>query len=170
MSESANFIPRDLLAKYFQKDPRLIAHFEDQATATTKNSEDLLAATDSLSEASVVTLSANASFNNEFILTNGDGTLLIPQPGTVTINVDKSVARVTQYSARFSAPADVTLMLPVEGTLISDVSPAILYAKTLNKPAMTGLVNASTESAAAAAGVLVGGIYRDGTTLKIRVT
>ena len=170
--DKSSLIPRDLLGKYFGEDPRLIAAFEDQALAVAETVEIVdgtVGATNRLQDATVVTLSANEVFNNEFLLTPGDGTQLAVTAGKVAINVDQTVARVAQNSARFVPPAHVTLFLPATGTLVSDTAPAILYEKTLNKPSMSGLVNANGDTSAAAAGVPIGGVYRDNTTLKIRV-
>ena len=81
-----------------------------------------------------------------------------------------TVARVTANSVKFVPPANITLGLPGEGTLISDTYAASLYNKQLVKPLLSGLINAASNPDAAAAGVPIGGMYRDGTTLKIRLT
>ena len=157
-------IPRDLLAKYFHEDPRLMAAFENQALAVMESQDGLVAATGSIASASVVTLSPNDDFDNEFVLGNGSGTTVVPGTGTVKIDVDKTVARATNFGVQFQPPGDVALGLPAQGTLLSDASPA-----SLTKPKMTGLVNAATDSAAASAGVLVGGIYHNAGALRIRL-
>jgi hypothetical protein len=165
------YVPRDLLAKYFADDPRLISHFEDQALAVAQTVEITggnVSTTERLQDATVVTLSANADLNNEFLLSGGDGTKLAVTAGSVKVNVDETVARATGFTVTLAPPAHVTLGLPAEGTLISDTYPAVLYNKQLVTPLLSGLINAATEAAAAAAGVPVGGMYRDGTTLKIR--
>jgi len=165
-------IPRDLLEKYFKDDPRLVSHFEEQSIAVQEVvdvSSGTVSATESLQNATVVTLSPNAVFNNEFVLTRGDGTKLRFVAGVIQIDADDTVVRCEGGGVKLLAPANVTLLLPVEGTLVSDTSPAKLYSKTLDKPGMTGLIDAVSNAAAAAAGVAIGGIYRDGTTLKIRI-
>lgn len=172
-------IPRDLLGKYFKDDPRLIAHFEDQSLAVAQAVEVVdgtVTATDQLQDATVITLSANSVFNNEFLLINGDGTEREILPGTVSIKVDKTVARVSQYSATFVAPADVTLFLPVEGELLSTATPATVYNKTLVKPTLQspviihGLNHYDTDAEAAAGGVPIDGLYRDGNVVCVRRT
>jgi hypothetical protein len=179
MDRETGSIPRDLLEKYFKEDPRLIAAFEDQSIAVAQTIEVVdgaVTATTRLQDATVVTLSPNDELNNEFIMTGGDGTDLSVVPGSVKVDVDETVARVTNDSVTFVPPGHVTLFLPAEGTLISAEQPATLYAKTLDKPTFTapviinGLVTADTDAAAAAAGVPVHGLYLDGNHVCLRRT
>jgi hypothetical protein len=169
----AEAIPRDLLEKYFKDDPRLISAFENQALAVEAAFDattGAVSATDSLQNATVITLSANSVFNNEFILTNGDGTELDVTQGGVSIRVDSTVARTNGQNVKFNAPGDVSLGLPNTGTLVSDTAAAILYLKTLDKPLLQNLVNATSPSNAAANGVPLWGMYRDGDTLHVRTS
>lgn len=171
MPEFIHSMPRDLLEKYFEKDPRLVAAFEDQSAAVEAvmdTATGTVQATDALQNATVITLSANAVFNNEFILTNGDGTALTISEGSVSIKVDSTVVRTSGPSVEFSPPGAVTLGLPANGTLVSDVAPAVLYAKTYDKPILQGLINAASPAAAASAGVPLWGMYRDGDVLHVR--
>lgn len=172
MPEFLHTIPRELLEKYFGNDPRLLAAFEEQSAAveaaldTTTGS---IQATNSLQNATVLTLSANAVFNNEFIVTDGDGTALDISEGSVSIRVDSTVARTNGQNVKFNAPSGVTLGLPVNGTLVSDVAPATLFNKTLdNTTKFQNLIDAPTVAEAAAAGVPLWGVYRDGKDLHIR--
>ena len=158
--EQTHAIPRDLLEKYFKDDPRLISAFENQALAVmevTVSADGTVAATDSMQAATVVTLSTNASFANEFVLGPGDGTEVVAATGTVSIKVDASVARTNNQAVMFNAPGAVSLGLPNLGTLLSDY-----------QPRLPTLVDAVDQAAAAAAGVPLWGIYRDGNDLKIR--
>lgn len=171
MSDQIHSIPRDLLEKYFEKDPRLISAFEAQSEAVETIMDPTtgaVQATSALQNATVITLSSNAVFNSEFILTNGDGTALEIAEGTVSIRVDDTVARTSGPKVTFVPPGPVTLGLPGEGTLISDAAPATLSQKTLDKPLVPGLVDAVSQAAAAAAGVPMWGMYRDGNDLKVR--
>jgi len=163
-------IPRDLLQKYFGDDPRLVAAFENQALAVMDSNAAAVGATEAIDQATVITLSANAGFANEFVLTNGDGTLIDAGDGTVKISVDSTVARAQNFRVSFIAPADVTLSLPPQGTLISDISPATLSNKTLAHPVkLSGYLNAANDAAASAAGVPVGGIYHNAGALRVRL-
>jgi hypothetical protein len=165
-------IPRDLLEKYFKDDPRLISALESQSLAVEAafdTATGTVSATEALQNATVITLSTNAVFTNEFILSEGDGTTLDIAEGSVSIAVDSTVARTNGQSVQFIAPGNVSLGLPNQGVLVSDDAPAVLYAKTIDAPIMTGIIDVALDSDAAAAGVPLGGIYRDGTALKIRV-
>jgi hypothetical protein len=153
-------IPRDLLGKYFGNDPRLISAFENQALAVMETATAIGGATD----ATVVTLSPNAAFAGEFVLSNGDGTVIASEPGQVAVDVDSTVARSNGPKVTFQPPGAVVLGLPTRGTLLSDAAPSVLY-----HPSMVGLVNASSDSAAAAAGVAVGKVYHNGGDLRIRL-
>jgi hypothetical protein len=174
-------IPRDLLAKFFHESPRLIGHFENQALAVMDATTGLENATSSMEDATVITLSTNAAFNSEHVLTNGDGTEIEEAPGTVKIDVDKTVARTSGFSVVFEGPGDVVLGLPTSGTLVSDKSLAILTNTTLNTPTINGptcngpiitngLVTADTDAGAAALGCPVNGLYLDGNHVCMRRT
>jgi hypothetical protein len=156
------FFPRDLLAKYFANHPRLLHAFESQAQAVGESQAASVAATDALDAATVLTLSPNAAFSNEYVLGPGDGTEIEATPGRAKINVDDTVARATGGKVVFQAPADVVLSLPNQGTLLSDAEP-------MNAPRIVGLVNAASDAAAAAAGVPVSGIYHNAGALRVRL-
>lgn len=156
-------LPRDLLAKYFSNDPRLLYAFEQQAQAVQNHDESLtnnVAATTALADASVLTLSANDALSNEYVMGDGDGTSVNASNGQVQIDVDATVARVASNSVKFMPPTNVTLALPAQGTLLSDSV----------QPVMNGLVSASSDSAAASAGVPINGVYQNGGALHIRLT
>lgn len=178
MAQEKGGIPRDLLEKYFRDDPRLIAALEEQSIAVTEAVEiadGAVSGTQRMQDATIVTLSQNEDLNNEFILKDGDGTTVTFVVGLVQIDVDKTVARAADNGVTFIAPAEVTLFLPVEGELTSNVAPQEMFNKNLNKPVLhqpvlSGLVNADTDSEAAAAGVALYGMYRDGNVLCIRRT
>lgn len=161
------WVPRALLAKYFGKDPRLLAAFENQAIAVQEQQGATAAnadATTKLQDASIVTLSPNDALTNEYVLSDGDGTELAVGAGKLNINVDDTVARTQTGKVKFIPPGDITLFLPAEGTLLSDLSTA-----TLNKPVMTGLVNAASDAAAAGAGVPLNGVYHNAGVLRVRL-
>jgi hypothetical protein len=153
-------IPRDLLAKYFAKDPRLLHAFENLGQAVTQSQAGVADTSSALDLAEIVTLSPNDAFSNEHVLSSGDGTTVNASPGAMQIDVDKSVARVTGGGVTFQAPGKVTVTLPTRGTLLSDGDP----------PSFSGLVNAASDSAAAAAGVGIGGVYHNAGALRVRLT
>lgn len=80
-------IPRDLLNKYFGGDPRLVVAFENLALAAMEAGQTGVAATDAIDQASVLTLSPNAAFSNEYVLQDGNGTKVTATPGAVQIDV-----------------------------------------------------------------------------------
>jgi hypothetical protein len=175
-TEQTHNIPRDLLGVYFSKHPRLIAHFENQALAVMDSKTGIENATLSMDDATVITLSTNAGFTNEHVLSNGDGTAIVEEPGTVKIDVDNTVARTSGSSVIFQSSGDVNLGLPQSGTLISDSTPATLTSPSMNQPTMAGpviingLVTANTDADAATAGVPVHGLYLDGNHVCMRRT
>ena len=84
-----------------------------------------------------------------------------------------AINALAQQLLKLTAPGGtgsfITLILPAAGTLISDSEPAKLYNKTLEKPALSGLVNAASDAAAASAGVPVLGVYHNAGVLRIRL-
>ena len=82
-------ISRNLLEKYFGDDPRMVRAMEDTVNAAA-DSVNNVAATSAMNDASVVTLSSNDAFDNEYILVPGFGIILDINPGQVSIRVDTS--------------------------------------------------------------------------------
>ena len=165
-------IPRHLLEKYFGQDPRLLRAFETQSRVVAEHQdaiENNVATTGQLTDATAVTLSPNDALANEYVLQQGDGTTLRITTGSVKIDVDESVARASGYPVTFVAPVGVTLGLPSKGTLLSDAEPVALSGWTLDKPVLTGLVNAPDDATAAGAGVPVSGVYHNAGALRIRL-
>lgn len=152
-------VPRHLLEKYFGRDPRLMRAFELQAEVVAGHDEVLqqsVAATGALQDATVVTLSANAALNNEYILIPGDGTKMTIGSGSLSVDVDSTVARVSGPPVAFSTPVGGTLGLPTKGTLLSNVE-------------LGALSNCVDDTAAAAAGVPIGGLYHNAGALRVRL-
>jgi hypothetical protein len=67
-----------------------------------------------LQNATVVTLSPNAVFNNEFVLTRGDGTKLRFVAGVIQIDADDTVGALR-------GPGGVKLLAPAKRDLASAV-------------------------------------------------
>src|SRR4051812_10027435 len=122
-------ISRQLLAKFFGSDPRMMRAMEDQSVAAA-NGAIAVEATNALADATVIVLSANGDFTNERVLQIGDGIQIDITDDTVTLSV-KDVARTQDFKATLIPPAEVSLLLPAEGTLVSEEAPAVLYQKTL---------------------------------------
>jgi hypothetical protein len=162
-------IPRALLEKYFGRDPRMLRAMEEQSSAIESNSA-AVEATTALKDATVIVLSANGDFTNERVLEWGEGIDIEVTDTTVRIST-KNVARTQDYEVTLAPPAaGITLLLPAEGTLVSDVTPAILENKSLKAPTLQSIPNYANDAAAATGGVPVGGVYRNASVLQVRVT
>lgn len=158
---------REDLAQFFGGNPRLLSAFEDQAVAV-EAATGGLETTQALKDATVIVLSANGDFTNERVLEVSDDIGIEITETTVKLTV-KDVARTQGGDVVFVPPADVELFLPPEGTLVAAEIAATLLKKTLDAPKLTGLGNYANDAAAAAGGVPVTGMYRNGSVLMIRV-
>ncbi|MDT0507533.1 hypothetical protein [Novosphingobium sp. MMS21-SN21R] len=164
-------IRREVLEKVFGT--RWGAAFENQQqvlsdvqASTTTNVAD----TQLLKDAAFVTLSENAELPNERVLSLGDGLESVVTSGTVLIRLSVDGARVSGgFKVTFVATGESTVVVPLAGILATRDNAETLTKKTLDKPAITGLVNALDDVAAATAGVEVGSVYRNGSVLMIRV-
>lgn len=172
MTTEAPVFRRDDLAQFFGSNQRLMRAFEDQATVVQEASgaaTSAAAATDALNDATVIVLSANAAFNNERVLRLETGLELDDSdPGYLTIRL-KDVARSADYAVTLVPPGDATLFLPLTGTLATRANAETLSLKTIDAPKITGLGNYANDAAAAAGGVPVTGVYRNGSVLMFRV-
>ena len=140
------FFSRDLLAKHFGGDHRMIAEFEASAEATKGNTASV-ADTVAMRDATVLVLSANGEFTNEFQLVVGDGLGFDIEPGAFTLWVDVIGRGIVTLSRTET-----------------------LSNKTLDAPSFTGLGNYANDAAAATGGVPIGGAYRNGSVMMVRVT
>lgn len=151
-------ISRNLLEKYFADDPRLMAEFEEQDTAISAAAESVaagVAATEALKDAAVIVLSPNSEFTNERLLQVGEGIDIRVTSDKVILSA-KNVARTQDFDVLMTPTNDTEVGLPETGTLLSD-------------KAIPTLPNAVDDVAAAAAGVAVGAMYRNGSVLMVRV-
>lgn len=164
---SAATLRRDDLAQLRGMNPRLLAAFEDQAAAV-QDATDGVADTQALKDATVIVLSANGDFTNERVLEVSDDIEMEITAGTVKLKV-KNVARTADFGVTLIPPAEVELFLPPEGTLVSAESPAVLSNKVLEAPRLASIPNFANDVAAAAGGVPVAGVYRNGSVLMVRV-
>lgn len=149
---------RHLLEKHFGDDPRLIAEFEALAQSATENASSATTAVDAtnaIKDAAVVVLSGNSEFTNERVLKVSDDIDIQVTATEVRLTV-KNVARTQDFSVLMVPSNDTEVGLPPEGTLVSE-------------KAVPALVNAANDAAAAGAGVPIGGMYRNGSVLMVRV-
>jgi hypothetical protein len=153
--------------------PRTRAVLE-RAVATSQQVEAqqavLAQATDRLEQATVITLSPNAAFTNERVLLLGDGLEAFDAGNTVTI----SLKNVMRWSGNFTFAANLlgntSVVFPLTGQLATLSNVETLQRKTLDAPKLSGLGNYANDAAAATGGVPVGGVYRNGSALQVRVT
>lgn len=124
-----------------------------QASATAV--DGAVAATGSIQNATVLTLSSNAAFDNERVLTAGDGITITDNGAgaTLVISAESAIKTVGGYSLTLNLPSDSILNLPALGRIPSSNDGP--YAD---------------DTAAAAAGVNVGEWYaKTGGTVAWRV-
>lgn len=149
-------------ARQFEVMQQTVAKVEDTVTANVD-------ATGALKDATFVTLSANAELPNERVLGLGEGLAFELTDGGVTLNTD-ALARVEGgHELRFVVSGDTELVLPLTGGVATRENVETLRNKTLEAPKLSGLKEATDDTAAATAGVPVGGMYRTGSALKVRL-
>lgn len=171
----ADTLRRVDLEKAFPGQPRLQRALENQASqvdANTQAIESGAAATDSAAQATYVTLSANAALPNERRLALTGGLTLNDEGpgGRLIVGTGMTIARATGgFPVTFIATSPSQVAVPLSGFLATTANPETLSNKTLATPKMTGLGNYANDAAAAAGGVPVDGIYRNGSVLMVRV-
>lgn len=146
------------LEKLFGNDPKVIRAFESLTQAVQDQASQLASqtdATEAINDATVITLSPNATFGNERVLALGEGLDAVDNgPGnTLVLQLTFQISTNGGYPCTFNLKADTNLDLPTEGTVPSSaIGP---YAD---------------DAAAAAAGVAVGEWYaKTGGTVAWRV-
>lgn len=170
MADTTFFIDRQELERVFN--PRAAKLFEDMQRRVAETEETVTAgvdATDTLQEASFVTLSPNAELQGEYVLSVGDGLRLVTSPGGVALLSDAPRVDPSDFSVTFAVTGNTNLALPLAGIVATRENAETFKNKTLDAPALSGLVNAADDTAAAAADVPVGGVYRNGSVLMLRV-
>jgi hypothetical protein len=166
-------ISRYLLEQAFPGQRRLVSEFEEQSQTITDVSEAsaaTVATTTALNDATVLVLSENTAFNNEYVFKVGTGLRLEVAPGQVTVRLDGGVPLVTgDYHVGFIASGDTTLVLPQVGHIATRAGVETFTNKTLDKPSLIPFGNYVDDAAASAGGVPVGGVYRNGSIVMVRV-
>lgn len=169
MPDTTFFIDRIELERVFS--PRAVRQFEElqqKLAETEERSTVSVGATETLQQGTFVTLSPNAELPNEYVLGVGSGLRLEAGSGTLTLYSD--APRVTGgFTASFAVTGPTALALPLTGILATRANVETLENKTLTAPKLSGLVDAVDDAAAAGGGVPVGGAYRNGSVLMVRV-
>lgn len=164
------FISREELASVFS--PRAARQFEELQEAVASSDESATAAVDAtgkLTDATYVTLSPNAELPNERVLALGEGLGFELTETQVILRLDGAALTEGGFSVRFVASGDSMVAVPLTGILATRENIETLKNKTIDAPKLSGLVDAADDAAAATASVPVGGIYRTGSALKVRV-
>lgn len=153
-------LSRRLLAKVFPGEPRLVEEFRtlsDTVDEASTTASDTAQATSALQDATVLTLSANDTLTNERILKLAPGLKATDDGTYLTVRLDSSVARVKENTVTFLPLDDASLFVEDHGTIMVRQRPII------------DPVSAADDTAAATAGVPVGGLYHTSGTVKVRL-
>lgn len=166
------YIPRELVSIICNGNPRAIDAFETQVRAikdTSKAVEQGTAETARMKDAAVLLLSTNAEFENERIVTAGDGISLSDENGRFTIATQNTPNVSGGFSCNLIVSSDTNVALPVTGRLATVSNSETLSNKTISAPLLSDIGDYADDTAAASGGVPVGGVYRDGNKLRVRV-
>ena len=144
----------------------LVTQVETVAETQTAN----VAATSKLEDATVLTLSANDALKNERILAVGKGLVLVDDGGRLVIRFsDGAILSSGGFEVNLVPQGDCAVVLPLSGTLATLAGEETLANKTMASPKLSGVGDYADDAAAASGGVPVGGVYRTGSALKVRV-
>ncbi len=156
--------PRELLSTAFNGDVRMINAFEElvrqlQDAATAVEEAGTSVAT--IAGTQFILAAASSAFANGRVLVDGRGITITLADGTATIS---HPIEVTGGEAAFILTGDTNLILPQTGTLalVTDI-PAFFAA-------LATTTSYANDAAAAGGGVPVGGTYRNGSVVQIRIT
>lgn len=172
MTTTGFMISRADLSAAFGGNERVVRQFEEmqrQVAETGETAGANVEATAALKEASFITLSGNSELPNEYVLEVSEGLRIVAEDGVLRLYLDAPIV-TGGFTVRLIATSDAELVLPVAGVLATRTNPELLENKTLAAPKLDGLEAAADDAAAAAAGVAVGQMYRNGSALMVRVT
>lgn len=166
-------LDRRLLGEVFQN-PRMIRAMETQAQAVddaTTGLETQATATELMKDASVVVLAPNGAFEGERVLVLGQGLVGIDDGSTLTVRTSSKVPLVNgNFTLSFTLAGNTTVAIPLTGVMATQGNIETLSNKTLAAPKLSGLGNYADDTAAAAGGVPVGGVYHNAGALRVRLT
>lgn len=169
MTDQTFFISREELAATFRS-PRAVKQFEEMQRRVAETEQRTTAgvgATETLGQATFVTLSPNAELAGEFVLSVGAGLRLVAGEGAVTLYSD--APRVSGgHGLTFVVAGPSEVVMPLGGILATRENAETLKNKTLEAPKFSGIGNYVDDAAAAAGGVPIGGAYRNGSVFMIR--
>lgn len=171
MNDQTFFIPRPILHSVFGGNDIVVRQFEDMQTRVADTDQAVTAnveATQRLEDAAFLTLSANAELDNERVLALADGLSFdLSEEGQATLKT--TVYATSGHDVQFTTLGATALALPITGTLVTRTAQETLERKTLDQPSLANLGNYTDDAAANAGGVPIGGMYRNGSALQVRV-
>lgn len=170
MIDRTFFIDRSTLFNVFGNQ-RAVTQFEtmqEQVATSGEASTAAVADTQALKDATYVTLSANAELPNERVLAVGPG-MAINTSVAGQVRLDAALYSDSGWPVQIVAVGATSLAVPTSGFVVTRAATETLSNKTLAAPRLFGLTDAADDAAAATAGVPVGGVYRTGSALKVRV-
>jgi hypothetical protein len=166
-------LPRELLARALNGDPRVVRYFEEQAAVVGEVAAlttSTLTATGAIQDATIISLSPNGSFNNERVLQVGNGLEMEVTDTNVILRASRSAVMVNGgFALTLTVQGDSALAAPLTGILATRDNVETLKGKTLVTPLLSGLGNYVTDAAAATGGVPIGGVYHSAGALRIRL-
>lgn len=164
-------VSRKTLAELAKGNPLLTRVLEAVVQSTETVQQGLAAnveATEALDQATVLVLSPNAAFQNERVLAIGFGLGFTVDAGTYTL-FSKGPEVSGGFTCTLQTFGNTTVAMPLSGQLATTGNVETLRRKTLDAPKLSGLGDYADDTAAATGGVPVGGVYRTGSALKVRV-
>lgn len=166
-------LDRRMLAQVFPDNPRLVQAFEAQSKAvddTTAGLTTQAQATEKLQDAAVIVLAGNQAFTNERVLQLGQGLTGEDDGSVLKLRTSSKVPLVNgDFTLFITLAGNSSVAIPLNGILATLANVEILSNKTLAAPKIDGLGDYADDTAAAAGGVPVKGIYRTGNALKVRL-
>lgn len=166
-------LDRRLLGEVFDN-PRMIRAMETQAQAVddaTSGLETQATSTELMKDASVIVLAPNGAFEGERVLVLGQGLVGIDDGSTLTVRTSSKVPLVNgNFTLSFTLAGNTTVAIPLTGVMATQANIETLTNKTLAAPKLSGLGNYADDTAAAAGGVPIDGVYHNAGALRLRLT
>ena len=166
-------LDRRLLGEVFDN-PRMIRAMETQAQAVddaTTGLETQATSTTAMKDASVIVLAPNGAFEGERVLVLGQGLVGVDDGSTLTVRTSSKVPLVNgNFTLSFTLAGNTTVAIPLTGVMATQANIETLSNKTLASPKLSGLGNYADDTAAAAGGVPIGGVYHNAGALRLRLT
>lgn len=159
-------LTRAQLARALGGDIVVVRAFEQQQQQLADNTvavQSGAASTVALQDATVLTLSGNETLTNERILRLGGG-LTFDDDGTFFTIRATGPAVTGGAGVTFIVTGETSLILPLVGTVATTADIRAFFA------AIAAGASYANDAAAAGGGVSIGGAYRNGSVVQVRVT